>query len=244
MEAVKAETYIKGSVDKASQENASEFVFNETAGDERVHERKIERNIITSIAMLKSLLSSYLYSDVESEGQDGDVYFIINVSDRFKKALIDPIAKLCMKFIEDYCLLLWWGTIGNMDKVQYHKMLSDTSLSEIKQNLSQKTFGSLSSPYPRSLTCLGSRFTIEVGETAEVSYVIDSGAVDDIECCPANNAIESCKGNGRFLIRGRREGLCSAVIYSVHDELNVFKRITIEVLPSSRDDSFPHLNPQ
>ena len=41
VEAVKSETYIKGSIDVASNQGATKLGFNETAGDIEVHERKL-----------------------------------------------------------------------------------------------------------------------------------------------------------------------------------------------------------
>ena len=45
IEAVKSETYIKGSIDEAANQNATKLRFNETAGDISVHERKLEKDL-------------------------------------------------------------------------------------------------------------------------------------------------------------------------------------------------------
>ena len=50
VDAVKTDTHIKGTIDKSIDEKASRVAYNETAGDEAYHLRKIDRTITASVA--------------------------------------------------------------------------------------------------------------------------------------------------------------------------------------------------
>ena len=46
IDAVKTDTHIKGTIDKSMDDNASRLGYNEAAGDDEVHERKLERTFV------------------------------------------------------------------------------------------------------------------------------------------------------------------------------------------------------
>ena len=235
IEAVKAETYLKGVIDKSTADQALTAAYNEKAGDEDVHNRKIARGIINSLASLKTDLAAFLYSDsVTSTEEDDKIYLEIEVSSRFNTSLIDAVAKLCSKYIEDKTLMMWWGTLGNQIQTQYYDQLVKTDILEIKQNLTKKSFASIASPYPKYIEGLGSHIDIEVGEKAELTYTINEGAIDDIEACPSNHCVQTYRGRGHFFIEGKHEGECNLLLYSKHDELNVYRYVTVTVKPYSK----------
>lgn len=222
-------------VERASADSTQKLSYTETAGDERVHERKIVRDIITSLAALKTQLAAFLNTDtVTSEEEEDVIYITIEVSDRFNTSLTDAVAKICSKFIEDSTLSMWWGTIGNQQQSSYYTSLSVADMQEIKQNLTKKTFASISTPYTSSIGGVGSHIEVELGDTEELTYTIDEDATDDIEACPSNHCIQTMRGRGRFLIKGMRLGKCNLLLYSAHDELNVYRFITVKVIPQTK----------
>ena len=55
IEAVKSDTYIKGSIDSSTQQGADKLRYNETAGDITVHERKLAKDFVRGVERLKSV---------------------------------------------------------------------------------------------------------------------------------------------------------------------------------------------
>ena len=63
VEAVKSETYIKGSIDVASNQGATKLGFNETAGDIEVHERKLSKDFVRGVERLKAIYVDFFIPD-------------------------------------------------------------------------------------------------------------------------------------------------------------------------------------
>ena len=236
LEAVKAETQIKSVIDRSSDNNAVQLAYHEAAGDEEMHERKLLRCIETSLATFKVELASFLDSIHLSQGHnvysttaEDAIYIHISVSKRFNTSMIDPLAKLCSKFIEDNTLVLWWGAIGDQKQSQFYQAQLLADMAEIKVAFSKLSPVSVDIPYTSSLSVSpGSTITIAVGQEETLTYTIDEGAIDDIEIMPDNGSVKTRRGKDCFLVKGMRPGLAHCMVYSVHDE-NVYEEIDVIV---------------
>ena len=224
IESIKAETYIKGAVDKAANANATALAFQETAGDETVHERKLQRLLSTSIATLKTQIAPFLDQSPNSQGSnvstqfdDDKIYFFLTVSDRFNRSLTDPLAKLFSKFIEENSLFLWYGTFSP-EQAKFYQSLIAEDMTEIMQALSKKAPVNVAIPYTSTLSITNNEITITVDEEASLTYTIDEGAVDDIEIVPDNPCIKVCRAIDGFIIKGVRPGLAHCNLFSAHNE--------------------------
>ena len=117
VEAVKSETYIKGSIDVASNQGATKLGFNETAGDIEVHERKLSKDFVRGVERLKAVYVDFFIPDHKTVGDNaigstynsstGDASIIIDVQRRFNGALTDAIANYSQEYVEDYMCYQW-----------------------------------------------------------------------------------------------------------------------------------------
>lgn len=120
IEAVKADTYITGAIDKSTDvvKNAA-FAYNEQAGDDMYHERKLTRTLAGAVGSLEANLAEFVDSSVPdaisdtlaSAGQDGAFSIVIKVSDRYNSGLAYPIAQLSQEYIVNKMLYYWWQSI-------------------------------------------------------------------------------------------------------------------------------------
>ena len=119
-EAVKADTYITGEIDKASDavKNAS-LAYNEQAGDDAYHERKLKRTLAGAVGTLEANLAEFVDSADGAISDNlqavldtgGEFFVLINVSSRFNSGLSFPIGQLAFQFITNTMIYLWWQAI-------------------------------------------------------------------------------------------------------------------------------------
>lgn len=238
LEAIKAETYLKGIIDKSADDKAVAVAYHETAGDEQVHERKLARCIEGALAALKTKVSQFLDStnsttgsNVYSETSDDAIYLYLSVSDRFNQAMVEPIAKHCAKFIEDWALYLWYGGIGDKNQITFYKDLVMVDVHNIMDAIAKKSPVAIRIPYTSTISLsVGTRVTLYEGEEATITYMIDEGAVDDIEITPLGGCAVARRENDCFVVKGLFPGFAECIIYSKHDDANVCKKIEIVVL--------------
>ncbi len=148
VEAVKAETYIKGSIDDASNQGATKLRYNETAGDESVHERKLSKDFVRGVERLKSIYNDFFTpthksvgntSISASYGTNGDAAISIVISRRFNGALTNAIANYSQEYVEDYMSYQWWIVTGMQKQAEpYANMMKDLE-EKIKKSFSIST---------------------------------------------------------------------------------------------------------
>lgn len=149
VESVKTDTYIKGSIDEASSQAATKLRFNETAGDESVHERKLSKDFVRGVERLKSIYSDFFMPNHKSVGNNsisatydtskGDAAIVIEVSRRFNGALADAIANYSQEYVEDYMTYQWWIATGMQKQAEpYVGMMKDLE-DKIKKSFSIST---------------------------------------------------------------------------------------------------------
>ena len=143
IDAVKTDTHIKGTIDKSIDEKASRVAYNETAGDEAYHLRKLDRTITASAENLVAEISGNTeitpdYSDVTK------IKISVGVDARFNTSFASTLARLSSEYITNYVLVLWFGAITNgQNQVQFYSQLASTYLNSIR-----KCFNKVAPPAP------------------------------------------------------------------------------------------------
>lgn len=124
-ETVKNETHISAHVARAMDKNASELAFQEEAGDEAYHERKLERTLFSSLDKIKAEIIGYLNTESDSSNNltctmNGDeITFTMTLSSRFNTSYLTPLADLISKYVEDTMLFDWWTPINANNAKMY-----------------------------------------------------------------------------------------------------------------------------
>lgn len=246
LEAVKSETFIKGTIDRAQDERANALAYHETAGDEGVHERKLMRGIYTSLDKLKTHIVDYLEDSGSYVGdnviktlvnEDTDsIIIILEVNRRFNPAMTDSLARLCSKFIEDNTLVYWWGAIGSQSQVQFYTALVNEDIANINKAFTKRSGKTPVIPYTSRIRIEGSSIELAVGEKDTITYTIDEGCINDVDIQFSGSAAKVHRSNKDFVVEGIHPGICHAVLYSVHDE-TVYAKVDIVV--HSNDGYYP-----
>lgn len=120
IEAVKADTYITGAIDKSAEgvKNAA-LAYNEQAGDDTYHNRKLTRTLAGAVGSLEANLAEFVDSSVEdaisdtlaNASADGSFVVKVVVSERYNSGLAYPIAQLSQEYIVNKMLYYWWQSI-------------------------------------------------------------------------------------------------------------------------------------
>lgn len=130
METVKNETHIAAHVSRATVKDGAELAFQEEAGDEGYHERKLERCLYVSLDRVKAAMIGYLNREWGSgssiatswDGGQECITFSLCLSSRFDGSYLTPLADLVSKYVEDDMLSEWWAPINaGMSKVYSEK---------------------------------------------------------------------------------------------------------------------------
>lgn len=247
MDAVKTDTFIKGLADKSADERASRIAYNETAGDDDVHERKLQRTMVESAERLSTLLGDYLCTDVMQKTGDNaiqldysDTSVIVmrlHVSDRFNESYTSSLARLSSQFIANSMLELWWLPI-NPNTSQSYANLKATVLNDIMRCFNKTAPSAPRFPYTEKLDIENDAVTVSVprntrkpfGIVAENKYMIDNDVIDDVEYCYVrNNAFSISKRDGSFVVMAHNIGSGTVTVWSRHNEADTKKTFKVEI---------------
>lgn len=133
IEAVKSDTYIKGSIDSSTQQGADKLRYNETAGDISVHERKLGKDFVRGVERLKTVYVDFFIPDHLSVGNNcisatydqssGSAGVTIVIPRRFNGALTDAIANYSQQYVEEYMTYQWWLSAGMQAQAEPHAVM-------------------------------------------------------------------------------------------------------------------------
>lgn len=152
MEAVKADTYQSGQVDKAADpvKNAS-LAYIEQAGDEKYQERKLIRFLRSGLARFAAAMNEFV--DTESgtisytlANDADDISVSIVVSDRYNSGLAQPLSSFAEEYISYVMDYMWWQSIKPALAKDYFSYAQDTLL-QIRLCLAKTAPASSSSSY-------------------------------------------------------------------------------------------------
>ena len=115
VEAVKGDTFITSTIDRSADavKNAG-VAYNEAAGDDAHHEKKIERFIKTAVSKFAAELAEFV-----DTAQDGsittsittDITITLTVNSRYNAGLADPLSGIALDYIVNMALYGWWISI-------------------------------------------------------------------------------------------------------------------------------------
>lgn len=152
LEAVKADTYQRAQADKSADPvKFASLAYNEAAGDETYHNRKLVRLLRSGLAKFATMMAEFVDSENGSinyalaEGSN-DITMTIVVSDRYNNGLAQPLSSLA----EDYVVYnmdgIWWQSFDtNLAKDYYN--LADDTLTFIRRCLAKTAPAASASTY-------------------------------------------------------------------------------------------------
>ena len=251
MEAVKSETFIKGLADKSADERASLLAYQESAGDEDFHERKLNKTMTEAADTLSTYLGDYLSTETNQKTGDNAIVIDhsdaaritikIKVSDRFNESYTDSLARLSSKFIETRMLVLWWNPI-NPNQAKIYENNEANVLLDIKRCFNKIAPRAPICPFTSSLSLETNHVDIVVpkGETtpfkcgkftSELKYTIDDDVIDDIEYeeYRRNRCSHIEKLDGSFRITALNIGSGTVFVWSRHREADTMTSFKITV---------------
>lgn len=142
--AVKADSYITGQIDKSADmvKNAA-LAFNEQAGDEEYHEAKLLRTMKGALAKFEAQLAEYIEtSDANASISDtlssatGTFNIVLTVGDRTSGAFANTLAHLAQEYIINTMLYYWWQPIKPALAKDYISFAADNIL-DVKRCLAK-----------------------------------------------------------------------------------------------------------
>lgn len=152
IEAVKADTYQSGQVDKAEDpvKNAS-LAYNESAGDETYQERMLVRMLRSGVAKFSACMAEFVDSESGSisytiTDESDEITMTIVVSDRYNKGLAKPLSSLAEEFVVYSMCHMWWQSKKPNLAKDYYSYSQDT-LTYIRLCLAKTAPSASSSSY-------------------------------------------------------------------------------------------------
>ena len=132
IEAVKADTFQAGQIDKSDDpvKNAAR-AYNEQAGDETYHERKLIRLLRSGLAKFAASMNEFVDSEDGSisyslTDADDDINMQIIVSDRYNDGLAQPLCSFAEDFVVYNMDHMWWQPINSALADKYFAYAQDT----------------------------------------------------------------------------------------------------------------------
>lgn len=152
LEAVKADTYQSGQVDKAADpvKNAA-LAYNEQAGDETYQERKLVRFLRSGLARFAAAMNEFVDSENGSISytlaDNADAIAIkVVVSDSYNDGLAQPLSSFAEEYVSYTMDYMWWQSIKPALAKDYFGYAQDT-LTQIRLCLAKTAPASSSSSY-------------------------------------------------------------------------------------------------
>lgn len=132
IEAVKADTFQTGQVDKSADpvKNAA-LAYNEQAGDETYQERKLVRFLRSGLARFAAAMNEFVDSENGSieytlADNSDNISIEIVVSDRYNDGLAQPLSSFAEEYITYTMDYMWWQSIKPALAKDYYEYAQDT----------------------------------------------------------------------------------------------------------------------
>jgi hypothetical protein len=183
IDAVKADTFITGQIDKSADavKNAA-LAFHESAGDDNYHEVKLLRTLRGAIAKFEANMVEFVdTSDANAAitntlNPNNDTFAItLNVASRFNRAFAGTLASLAETFLINMMLYDWWQSAKPSLAKDYYAAAQD-SLVYVRQCLaksapavSQQSYAGPTGEVVEPQAPAGSGTTTETTETTETT---------------------------------------------------------------------------
>lgn len=260
MDGVKIDTHIRGLIDKSTDERATSLAYQETAGDEDEHERKLFASMVSSAESLSTIFSDYLGYKQQSNGDNSvivsfddtdKIVYSLFVSDRFNENYTESLARLASSYISLSMLMDWYDVVNPKQSEIYEKAASK-KLMDIKRCFNKLPPSPPKYPFTQNLTTDKDEvvitlpkdyFKVEHSMTeliqheVVVNYTIDENTIDDIMFTTNARkfAIVNHATFGAINIIPTGLGEGSLVLWSRHMEAETKKIINIKVEYESQE---------
>ena len=251
---VKIYTLIKVRIVKAAEEKATSLAYQETAGDEDEHERKLFASMVSAAESLSTIFSDYLGYKQQSNGDNSvivsfddtdKIVYSLFVSDRFNENYTESLARLASSYISLSMLMDWYDVVNPKQSEIYEKAASK-KLMDIKRCFNKLPPSPPKYPFTQNLTTDKDEvvitlpknyFKVErsmselIAHEVVINYTIDDNTVDDVvyNTNIGNFAIVNRATFGAVNIVPTGIGKGVIVIWSRHMEATTRKTINIEV---------------
>lgn len=118
IESVKGDTYITSSVDRGLDhvKNAG-VAYNEAAGDDNHHDKKIDRLIKGAVSKFAAELSEFVDTATGTitiaipSGSTGNITIAATVTSRYLEGLANPLSGIAQDYIVNMAIYGWWISI-------------------------------------------------------------------------------------------------------------------------------------
>lgn len=254
VEAVKANTYLKGKIDQAADSKATKVSYEEIAGDDEIHENTLTRDFDTALEVLKTFFVDYLVPTPQTVGDnaiyysdktDGIVEFVLSVSRRYNGTLTDALARLSARYIEDYMTYQWWLKTTNLKQAEPYQATLSVDEQAIRKCFVMSGPTVPSVPYTTTLTTKvdgsetsgGVYLTLD-DDNVTLSYSIDNGAIDDIEARSSDPSILGIQRSTKpycFLLNPVNTGVVTVKLFSRHSD-SIAREVEITVAKEVAND--------
>ena len=254
MDGVKIDTHIRGLIDKSADEKATSLAYQETAGDEDEHERKLFASMVSAAESLSTIFSDYLGYKQQSNGDNSvivsfddtdKIVYSLFVSDRFNENYTESLARLASSYISLSMLMDWYDVVNPKQSEIYEKAASK-KLMDIKRCFNKLPPSPPKYPFTQNLTTDKDEvvitlpknyFKVErsmselIAHEVVINYTIDDNTVDDVvyNTNIGNFAIVNRATFGAVNIVPTGIGKGVIVIWSRHMEATTRKTINVEV---------------
>ena len=254
MDGVKIDTHIRGLIDKSTDERATSLAYQETAGDEDEHERKLFASMVSAAESLSTIFSDYLGYKQQSNGDNSvivsfddtdKIVYSLFVSDRFNENYTESLARLASSYISLSMLMDWYDVVNPKQSEIYEKAASK-KLMDIKRCFNKLPPSPPKYPFTQNLTTDKDEvvitlpkdyFKVErsmselIAHEVIINYTIDDNTVDDVvyNTNIGNFAIVNRATFGAVNIVPTGIGKGVIVIWSRHMEATTRKTINVEV---------------
>ena len=115
VESIKGDTSITGNIDRSVDPVKNAAVsYNEQAGDDDHHEKKIDLLLRTAVSKFEAEISEFADGSTGSIDDTIDTTSItitLVVSDRYNSGMAKPLAGLAQSYIVNMSLFGWWNSI-------------------------------------------------------------------------------------------------------------------------------------
>lgn len=245
-EAVQGATYLKGQIDQSASNTDGKLTLSETLGEDATHSKSFTHDFDTGLEVLKTFFVDYLLPTAQTIGDNAIYYkdvtddiveFSLSVSSRFNGSLTDALARLSAKYVEDYIIYQWWTKLGLLNQANpYVAALQEDEL-RIRKCFVLAAPKVPTSTFPSTLSVVTTGadeagvVSLVLGEPGTLSYVLNDGAVDDIEARsddPSIVTVLRSHEKGMFVLMPKNIGFVHLRIFSRHNE-DLEKEVDVKV---------------
>ena len=260
MDGVKIDTHIKGLIDKSADERATSLAYQETAGDEDEHERKLFASMVSAAESLSTIFSDYIGYKQQTNGDNSvivsyddtdNIVYTLYVSDRFNENYTESLARLSSSYISLSMLMDWYDVVNPKQSEIYEKAASK-KLMDIKRCFNKLPPVPPKYPFTHNLvtdkddvtiTLPKDYFKVErtmselIKKEVVINYTIDENTIDDIVFATNANKFTIINHATFNAINVIPTGLGSGsiTIWSRHMEAETKKTINIKVVYESQE---------